>query len=96
MTFSHRLARAACRLGLAAAPSLTAGPALAQTASQITPPSFRPPLQRQGGVLVIPDGAGWRRPQARSGSPSLRARPGSRPPSPGPRRPSPPASPAAP
>lgn len=34
------------------------GPASSQTASQITPPSFRPSLQSQGGSLVIPEGLG--------------------------------------
>ncbi|AMB47655.1 MULTISPECIES: ShlB/FhaC/HecB family hemolysin secretion/activation protein [Methylobacteriaceae] len=43
---------------LALLAGLIAGPALAQTASQITPPSFSPPLQRSGGGLAIPDGVG--------------------------------------
>ncbi|WP_281292806.1 POTRA domain-containing protein, partial [Methylobacterium oryzihabitans] len=51
-----RRARAALALALAALP--LAGPARAQTASQITPPSFGPPLQRSGGALAIPDGVG--------------------------------------
>ncbi|WP_407531040.1 ShlB/FhaC/HecB family hemolysin secretion/activation protein [Methylobacterium oryzisoli] len=38
--------------------ALAAAPALAQTASQITPPSFSPPLQRQGGAIAIPEGQG--------------------------------------
>lgn len=39
------------------------GPARAQTASQITPPSFRPSLQAQGGSLVIPEGSGLDAPE---------------------------------
>jgi hemolysin activation/secretion protein len=51
-------ARAGRRLGLLAASFFVVGHALAQTASQITPQSFRPPLQSQGGSLLIPEGPG--------------------------------------
>ncbi|AMB44413.1 ShlB/FhaC/HecB family hemolysin secretion/activation protein [Methylobacterium sp. AMS5] len=50
---SHRTIAA---IALATLP--LAGPVLAQTASQITPPSFSPPLQRSGGGLAIPEGVG--------------------------------------
>lgn len=55
------------RVGLSVSSSalllaLTAAPALAQTASQITPPSFSPPLQRQGGAIAIPEGTGLEAP----------------------------------
>jgi hemolysin activation/secretion protein len=61
---SSRRARAVIGLtalplvGLTPIPGLAPIPALAQTASQITPPSFSPPLQRSGGGLAIPDGVG--------------------------------------
>jgi len=42
----------------ALAASLLAGPALAQTASQITPPSFAPPAARPGGTLAFSGEAG--------------------------------------
>jgi len=37
---------------------LVSGPALAQTASQVTPQSFEPQLQKEGRGIVIPEGAG--------------------------------------
>ncbi|KQP30483.1 hypothetical protein ASF49_13285 [Methylobacterium sp. Leaf104] len=49
------------------------GPVRAQTASQITPPSFSPPLQRSGGGLAIPDGIG---PAAPAGAERLSLRVG--------------------
>ncbi|TGE00512.1 ShlB/FhaC/HecB family hemolysin secretion/activation protein [Methylobacterium nonmethylotrophicum] len=54
--------RARGRFGLLAGALLVTGPALAQTASQITPQSFRPALQSQGGGLVIPEGPGLEAP----------------------------------
>ncbi|UHC17160.1 ShlB/FhaC/HecB family hemolysin secretion/activation protein [Methylobacterium currus] len=56
-------------LGVLAA--LGCGLAQAQTASQITPPSFSPPLQRQGGAILIPDGQG---PEAPPGADKLSVR----------------------
>lgn len=51
------------RLGLAFGLTLgIAGLAQAQTASQITPPSFAPPLRGAGGGLTIRDGAGTQTP----------------------------------
>lgn len=44
---------------------------LAQTASQITPRSFEPPLQGRGGGIVIPQGAG---PEAPAGADKLSVR----------------------
>jgi hemolysin activation/secretion protein len=35
----------------------SAGPVLAQTASQLTPPTFEPQLQKEGRGIVIPEGA---------------------------------------
>ena len=43
----------------------------AQTASQITPRSFEPPLQGRGGGIVIPQGAG---PEAPAGADKLSVR----------------------
>jgi len=45
---------AVCALALSAG----AGPARAQTASQITPPSFSPPIESRGGGFVIPEAQG--------------------------------------
>ncbi|TNC09918.1 ShlB/FhaC/HecB family hemolysin secretion/activation protein [Methylobacterium terricola] len=56
-------------LGVLAA--LGSGPARAQTASQITPPWFSPPLQRQGGAILIPEGQG---PEAPAGAENLSVR----------------------
>ncbi|GJE72039.1 ShlB/FhaC/HecB family hemolysin secretion/activation protein [Methylorubrum podarium] len=63
--------RACAVIVLAALPS--ARGALAQTASQITPPSFSPPLQRSGGGLAIPEGVG---PAAPAGAERLSLRVG--------------------
>lgn len=49
-------------LGLAAG-TLLPGAALAQTASQITPPSFSPPVQRNDGGFAILEGAGSTAPE---------------------------------
>lgn len=77
-TARHGAATAAsgdrCRLALAAALAatlLSAGPALAQTASQVTPPSFNPSLQSRGGGFVIPESQG---PQAPAGAGRLSVR----------------------
>ena len=53
----------ACRgraavLGLVATEIFVPLPLVAQTASQITPPSFSPPVQGRGGGFVIPEGQG--------------------------------------
>jgi hemolysin activation/secretion protein len=52
--------RVAC--GVLVACLSLAGGARAQTAGQITPPSFRPPLQGGAGSLVIPEGPGLEAP----------------------------------
>ncbi|WFT79261.1 ShlB/FhaC/HecB family hemolysin secretion/activation protein [Methylobacterium sp. CB376] len=48
----------AMAIGALAAAAAGLVPARAQTASQITPPSFRPAPQARGAGLVIPEGAG--------------------------------------
>ncbi|MFH6786976.1 MULTISPECIES: ShlB/FhaC/HecB family hemolysin secretion/activation protein [Methylobacterium] len=57
---SHRISSAVCASTFLV--TLSAAPVSAQTASQITPPSFSPPLQRQGGAIAIPEGAGLQAP----------------------------------
>ena len=52
-------AAAATLIGLV----LPAATARAQTASQITPPSFSPTIQSFGGGLSIPDGVGLQAPE---------------------------------
>ena len=53
-----------CGLIAAAALAATAGAALAQTASQITPRTYEPELQKEGrGGIVIPEGAGQAAPE---------------------------------
>ncbi len=59
VTYRGRAARGA---GLALLAGVVATPVLGQTASQITPPSFSPPLQRQGGAIAIPEGQGLEAP----------------------------------
>lgn len=46
----------------------SAAPVMAQTASQVTPPSFEPQLQKPGRGIVIPEGAG---PTAPAGAEAL-------------------------
>jgi len=59
MTAQRRVIRHALRAGCAAtALALGWGPALAQTASQITPPTFAPPPARTPAPIVISDSAG--------------------------------------
>lgn len=65
---SALLCQVGCSLGASALlVALAAAPALAQSASQITPPSFSPPLQRQGGGIAIPAGGGLEAPPGADG-----------------------------
>lgn len=59
---------AASAAGSGLAVLLLCGSALAQTASQVTPPTFQPPLQRGGGGFDLPETSG---PTAPSGAEKL-------------------------
>ncbi|MGL4285922.1 MAG: ShlB/FhaC/HecB family hemolysin secretion/activation protein [Phreatobacter sp.] len=58
MQRSRRTIAGVCLAGMA----ISAGPAWAQTASQITPQTFRPPVVGGQGSLVIPEGPGLEAP----------------------------------
>lgn len=63
------------RIAICIALALVAGasPAFAQTASQITPPTFEPKLQKEGRGIIIPESAGQAAPK---GAEKLRVRVG--------------------
>ncbi len=58
-------------VGMAASLALAGGSAYGQTASQVTPPSYAPPVVQQGGQVVLPQSAG---PQAPPGADKIMIR----------------------